>query len=197
MLRLLFTNEDNSSQLTVITDGIDGQQNILVTEDPIGDTKRYESLGIAISTGSTYNIGTFKEIAMTNSLRLISYPEGLNEEAEVLVEIENEPVVTYEYTFHITPDTVSMKAEGGTYSMIASSTVQKYKNGVEDGDPEQVPFKALPVEESWLSLEGSSSLDIKAEPNTGDPRRGFVRYEQEGGSTKTALITVNQEGPTA
>lgn len=37
MLRLLFTNQDNSKQLTVITDGIDSQLNVFVTENTVGD----------------------------------------------------------------------------------------------------------------------------------------------------------------
>ena len=36
MLRLLFTTEDNSKQLTVITDGLDSQLNVFVTENVVG-----------------------------------------------------------------------------------------------------------------------------------------------------------------
>ena len=61
MYRLLFTTKDNLHQLTVITDGIDSQLNVFVTENTVGDVDYFESLGIVIRAGLTYNIGQFKE----------------------------------------------------------------------------------------------------------------------------------------
>ena len=52
MLRLLFkTNEEEPKQLTVITDGIDSQLNVFVTENTVGDIDYFESLGIVIEPG--------------------------------------------------------------------------------------------------------------------------------------------------
>ena len=70
MLRLLFkTNEEEPKQLTVITDGIDSQLNVFVTENTVGDIDYFESLGIVIEPGRIYNIGSFKEWAMNNALQ--------------------------------------------------------------------------------------------------------------------------------
>lgn len=86
MMRILFANSDSSKSLTVITDGIDSQMNIFATETPIGDIDYFKSLGISIEAGVTYNLGTFKEWAWTNLLKVVAYPEGLQEEAMVLVD---------------------------------------------------------------------------------------------------------------
>ena len=48
MLRLLFTTKDLSKQMTVITDGIDSQMNVFVTENTVGDVEYYKSLGIVM-----------------------------------------------------------------------------------------------------------------------------------------------------
>ena len=61
MLRLLFTTKDLSKQMTVITDGVDSQMNVFVTENTVGDVDYYKSLGIVIKAGITYNIGKFIE----------------------------------------------------------------------------------------------------------------------------------------
>ena len=53
MYRLLFTTKDNLHQLTVITDGIDSQLNVFVTENTVGDVDYFESLGIVIRAGLT------------------------------------------------------------------------------------------------------------------------------------------------
>lgn len=95
MLRLLFTTEDNSKQLTVITDGIDSQLNVFVTEDVVGDIDYFKSLGIVVEPGHTYNIGKFKEWAFDAKLILISYPEGLNEKSVILQDIQED----WRYTF--------------------------------------------------------------------------------------------------
>ena len=58
MLRLLFTTKDLSKQMTVITDGVDSQMNVFVTENTVGDVDYYKSLGIVIKADITYNIGT-------------------------------------------------------------------------------------------------------------------------------------------
>ena len=79
MYRLLFTTKDNLHQLTVITDGIDSQLNVFVTENTVGDVDYFESLGIVIRAGLTYNIGQFKEWATNNILRLIAYPKNMKE----------------------------------------------------------------------------------------------------------------------
>ena len=73
MLRLLFTTKDLSKQMTVITDGVDSQMNIFVTENTVGDMDYYKSLGIVIKAGITYNISKFIEWCLANELGLIGY----------------------------------------------------------------------------------------------------------------------------
>ena len=53
MLRILFTTKDLSKQMTVITDWIDSQMNVFVTENTVGDVDYYKSLVIVIKAGIT------------------------------------------------------------------------------------------------------------------------------------------------
>lgn len=129
MLRLLFTTQDKSKQLTVITDGIDSQLNVFVTENTVGDVDYFKSLGIMILPGHVYNIGTLKEWAFNNALILISYPEGLNEEAQILVDVTEET----RYTFTAKTTKLSFPNTGGDEEAVVTSYKQKYVNGKPSG----------------------------------------------------------------
>lgn len=123
MLRLLFkTNEEEPKQLTVITDGIDSQLNVFVTENTVGDIDYFESLGIVIEPGRIYNIGSFKEWAMNNALQLISYPEGLNDEAQVLVDVVEE----WKYFLIPQKETLEFPKEGDSIEAVVTSYKQLY-----------------------------------------------------------------------
>jgi hypothetical protein len=129
MLRLLFTTQDKSKQLTVITDGIDSQLNVFVTENTVGDIDYFKSLGIMILPGHVYNIGTLKGWAFNNALILISYPEGLNEEAQILIDVTEE----IRYTFTAKTTKLSFPNTGGDEEAVVTSYKQKYINGKPSG----------------------------------------------------------------
>ena len=79
--------------------GRDDMDNILLVDtttirsipkNTVGDIDYFKSLGIMIMPGHIYNVGTFKEWAINNTLILISYPEGLNNESQILVDVVEE-----------------------------------------------------------------------------------------------------------
>lgn len=135
MLRLLFTTEDNSKQLTVITDGLDSQLNVFVTENVVGAIEYYKSIGITIEPGHTYNIGQFKEWCYDAFIKLIAYPEGFGEEAVVLTDIKEE------YVYKLTTDepVLNFAGTGGQDMCVVASSKQLMKNGKPEGAEEGVP----------------------------------------------------------
>ena len=120
MYRLLFTTKDNLHQLTVITDGIDSQLNVFVTENTVGDVDYFESLGIVIRAGLTYNIGQFKEWAMNNILRLIAYPEEYEGKEQILVDIVEE----MRYFLIAQDKTMAFPKEGDSIEAVVTSYKQ-------------------------------------------------------------------------
>ena len=185
MIRILFTTEDNSKQLTVITDGIDSQLNVFVTENTVGDVDYFESLGIVIEPGHTYNIGKFKELAFANQLRLLSYPEGLNEEAMVLQDIQKGTI----YTFEITTPELTFTNEGGTQQIQGNSYKQTYVNGKPEGEPEAVQVTYV---ESGEGFAVDNSGKVTAGANmTANVRNGQVTCTQAE-SGKIILVTLTQ-----
>ena len=125
MYRLLFTTKDNLHQLTVITDGIDSQLNVFVTENTVGDVDYFESLGIVIRAGLTYNIGQFKEWATNNILRLIAYPEEYEGKEQILVDI----VEDMRYFLIPQDETMQFPKEGDSIEAVVTSYKQLYVNG--------------------------------------------------------------------
>lgn len=129
MLRLLFINRDESHRLTVITDGIDSQMNVFVTENVIGDREYYEGMGVVIRAGLTYNIGVFKQWATNHALQLIAYPEELGGKGQILVDIVEE--MRY---FLIPQDkTMAFPKEGDSIEAVVTSYKQLYVNGKPTG----------------------------------------------------------------
>lgn len=188
MLRLLFTNIDNSKQLTVITDGIDSQLNVFVTENTVGDVDYFKSLGIVVEPGMTYNIGRFKEWAFIGPFRLLYYPEGLNDEAQILVDIEEK----FEYTFTVTPTTLSFVNTGETKQVTIVSTRQKTINGEPEGDPENVDYTTTNLVNVTVSND-SITMAANADPTE---KIGSVTYVQDV-SNKEVVVNCTQAGTTA
>lgn len=178
MLRLLFTTEDNSKQLTVITDGYDGQLNVFVTENVIGDVDYYKSIGIVIEAGMLYNIGKFKEWAYNAAVRLIAYPEGLNENAEVLIDIRE----VYEYKLTTEEPTLNFSATGGQDMCVVTSSKQLMKNGQPEGAEIGVPVTFVTSSVGFtVNVDGQV---IASENPTDQERTGVVIITQvESGKT--------------
>lgn len=181
MYRLLFTTKDNLHQLTVITDGIDSQLNVFVTENTVGDVDYFESLGIVIRAGLTYNIGQFKEWAMNNILRLIAYPEEYEGKEQILVDIVEE--MRY---FLIPQDkTMAFPKEGDSIEAVVTSYKQLYVNGKPTGvqTPLEVDFET----KSPYTVSKGGTVIIAENPTT-SVRNGVLTVTQHESNKK---ITIN------
>lgn len=181
MLRLLFINRDESHRLTVITDGIDSQMNVFVTENVIGDREYYEGMGVVIRAGLTYNIGVFKQWATNHALQLIAYPEELGGKEQILVDIVEE--MRY---FLIPQDkTMAFPKEGDSIEAVVTSYKQLYVNGKPTGvqTPLEVDFETqLPY-----AVSEGGTVTIPENP-TNSVRNGVLTVTQHESNKK---ITIN------
>lgn len=184
MLRLLFTTQDKSKQLTVITDGIDSQLNVFVTENTVGDVDYFKSLGIMILPGHIYNIGTLKEWAFNSALILISYPEGLNEEAQILIDVTEE----IRYTFTAKTSKLSFPNTGGDEEAVVTSYKQKYVNGKPSGS--QTALEVTFETASPYSVSKGGTVTISENP-TNQVRNGNLKVTQKE-SNKVLNISLTQ-----
>lgn len=185
MLRLLFTTEDNSKQLTVITDGLDSQLNVFVTENVVGAIEYYKSIGIVIEAGHTYNIGQFKEWAFKALVKLISYPEGFGEEGAVLSDVQE----VVEYVLETKEPTFNFPAKGGDDMCVVTSSKQTFKNGKPVGHPEGVPVE-FSISGAGFKVDGGGQVTVDENPNN-TTRKAVVTVKQNE-SGKTLQITCNQ-----
>lgn len=187
MLRLLFINRDESHRLTVITDGIDSQMNVFVTENVIGDREYYEGIGVVIRAGLTYNIGVFKQWATNHALQLIAYPEELGGKEQILVDIVEE--MRY---FLIPQDkTMVFPKEGDSIEAVVTSYKQLYVNGKPSGVPVKIGTD-IELAGTGFSYEAiSDGFNIKVTENPGNTqRKGTVTITMdEGGKSATVDLT--------
>lgn len=188
MLRLLFTTEDNVHQMTVVTDGIDGQMKVFVTESLYGDVEYYKGLGIVIEPGH-YNIGQFKEWAFKALVKLISYPEGFGEEGAVLSDVQE----VVEYVLETKEPTLNFPAKGGDDMCVVTSSKQTFKNGQPVGHPEGVPV-TFSISGTGFKVDGGGQVTVDENPNN-TTRKAVVTVKQNE-SGKTLQITCNQAAST-
>lgn len=188
MYRLLFTTKDNLHQLTVITDGIDSQLNVFVTENTVGDVDYFESLGIVIRAGLTYNIGQFKEWTMNNILRLIAYPEEYEGKEQILVDIVEE------MRYFLIPQnkTMAFPKEGDSIEAVVTSYKQLYVNGkpTDVQTPLEVDFET----KSPYTVSKGGTVTIAENPTT-SVRNGVLTATQHE-SNKKITINLTQEAST-
>ena len=189
MLRLLFTTEDNVHQMTVVTDGIDSQMKVFVTESLYGDVEYYKGLGIVIEPGHTYNIGQFKEWAFKALVKLISYPEGFGEEGAVLSDVQE----VVEYVLETKEPTLNFPAKGGDDMCVVTSSKQTFKNGQPVGHPEGVPV-TFSISGTGFKVDGGGQVTVDENPNN-TARKAVVTVKQNE-SGKTLQITCNQAAST-
>lgn len=189
MLRLLFTTEDNSEQLTVITDGVDSQLNVFVTENVVGAIEYYKSIGIVIEAGHTYNIGQFKEWAFKALVKLIAYPEGFGEESVVLSDIQD----VVEYVLETDEPTLNFLAKGGDDMCVVTSSKQTFKNGQPVGHPEGVPV-TFSISGTGFKVDGGGQVTVDENPNN-TIRKAVVTVKQNE-SGKTVQIECVQAAST-
>lgn len=181
MYRLLFTTKDNLHQLTVITDGIDSQLNVFVTENTVGDVDYFESLGIVIRAGLTYNIGQFKEWATNNVLRLIAYPEEYEGKEQILVDI----VEDMRYFLIPQDETMQFPKEGDSIEAVVTSYKQLYVNGKPQGG--QTPLEVDFETKSPYAVSKGGTVTIAENPTT-SVRNGVLTVTQHESNKK---ITIN------
>lgn len=189
MLRLLFTTEDNAHQMIVVTDGIDSQMKVFVTESLYGDVEYYKGLGIVIEPGHTYNIGQFKEWAFKALVKLISYPEGFGEEGAVLSDVQE----VVEYVLETKEPTLNFPAKGGDDMCVVTSSKQSFKNGKPVGHPEGVPVE-FSISGAGFKVDGGGQVTVDENPNN-TTRKAVVTVKQNE-SGKTLQITCNQAAST-
>lgn len=189
MLRILFTTEDNVHQMTVVTDGIDGQMKVFVTESLYGDVEYYKSLGIVIEPGHTYNIGQFKEWAFKALVKLIAYPEGFEEESIVLSDVQD----TIEYVLETKEPTLNFPAKGGDDMCVVTSSKQTFKNGQPVGHPEGVPV-TFSISGTGFKVDGGGQVTVDENPNN-TTRKAVVTIKQNE-SGKTVQIECVQAAST-
>ena len=186
MLRLLFTTKDLSKQMTVITDGVDSQMNVFVTENTVGDVDYYKSLGIVIKAGITYNIGKFIEWCLANELGLIGYPEGLEEEKINYVNVLDRT----EYTFTLQTKSLSFVNTGESKNFVVTSSKQEYRDGAPYGKPIAV---AIQIKISGTGFSGNAGISqISATENPTDKQRTGTATIIQNESGKTATISLSQ-----
>lgn len=185
MLRLVLKKKDNSKSLTLTTDGFDGLMNIFITENPKGDVYDFEKLGLQLGCGETINVGKLKEFALKNSMILVSYPEGFNEQSVVLQDI-----VEYDYVFEVEPTSLSFVGGGEQKSYTITSTKQKKVGGKPEGEPISVKFTNK-VTGTGFSINENDNKIIAAANQTESTRSGKVVFTQEE-SGKTVEITLSQ-----
>lgn len=180
MLRLLFISRDETHRLTVITDGIDSQMNVFVTENVIGDREYYEGMGVVIRAGLTYNIGVFKQWATNHALQLIAYPEELGGKEQILVDIVEE--MRY---FLVSQDkTLSFPKEGDSIEAVVTSYKQLYVNGKPTGvqTPLEVDFETqLPY-----AVSEGGTVTIPENP-TNSIRNGVLTVTQHESNKKITI----------
>lgn len=188
MLRLLFITRDESNRLTVITDGIDSQLNVFVTENVIGDVDYFEGLGIIIRAGHTYNIGQFKQWAMDNNMKLIAYPEELNGKAQLLVDVVQE----MRYILTSKDEKLLFKNTGDEIEAVVTSYKQLYVNGKPFGDQEpiEVSFKTS----SPFNISESGMVTISENPTASIRKSNLIVTQKEG--EKTITIPLEQAAST-
>ena len=184
MLRLLFVSRDETKRLTVITDGIDGQYNVFVTQNVVGDLDYFKSLGIVICAGLTYNIGQFKNWAIENALSLKGYPEELGAEEIDFAEVQEE----YRYTLVAKENTISFPKEGGTEEAVVTTYKQLYVNGKPTGN--QIPLSLTFAATSPYQVDKSGNVTITENP--GNTVRNATLTVTQAESNKKITINLTQ-----
>lgn len=184
MLRLLFTTKDLSKQMTVITDGVDSQMNVFVTENTVGDVDYYKSLGIVIKAGITYNIGKFIEWCLANELGLIGYPEGLEDEEIVYVNVLDRT----EYILDIETTELNFKNTGESKNFVVTSSKQEFKDGAPYGDPKAVEIEIQIQGDGFTGNAGVSQISASENP-TNQIRKGVaIIIQKESGKRGTIAL---------
>lgn len=172
--------------MTVITDGVDSQMNVFVTENTVGDVDYYKSLGIVIKAGITYNIGKFIEWCLANELGLIGYPEGLEEEKINYVNVLDRT----EYTFTLQTKSLSFVNTGESKNFVVTSSKQEYRDGAPYGKPIAV---AIQIKISGTGFSGNAGISqISATENPTDKQRTGTATIIQNESGKTATISLSQ-----
>jgi len=101
-------------------------------------------------------------------------------------------VITYEYSFSVSPTFLSFSSKGETKSFTVSSTRIKFINGTSTGTTENVGYTSAVSGAGASGFSVSGTSVIASENPTTDFRDATVTFTQTG-SGKTATITLEQE----
>ena len=101
-------------------------------------------------------------------------------------------VITYEYSFSVTPTFLAFSSKGETKSFTVTSTRVKYVNGTSTGTTENVNYTSTISGTDAGAFKVSGTSVIASENPTTDFRDATVTLTQTG-SGKTVTITLEQE----
>ena len=102
-------------------------------------------------------------------------------------------VITYEYSFRVTPTFLSFSSKGETKSFTVTSTRVKFINGSSTGTSETVGYTSAISGANASGFKVSGTSVIASENPTTDFRDATVTLTQSG-SSKKVTITLEQEG---
>ena len=101
-------------------------------------------------------------------------------------------MITYEYSFSVTPTFLAFSSKGETKNFTVTSTRVKYVNGKSTGTTENVNYTSAVSGTDAGGFTVSGSSVIASNNPTTDFRDATVTLTQAG-SGKTAIITLEQE----
>ena len=154
----------------------------------------YEIKQEFLRTGKWIRSGElFKEWAWTNLLKVVAYPEGLQEEAMVLVDDADMEVV---YSLSADPTSLSFPAEGGIQKLTSITSVkQTHVDNVPVGKPTNVPYTTA-VNGDGFS-KGNSDLEVVVSENPTEAARNGTLVITQSEGNKTVSVTLTQVAPSA
>lgn len=195
------TDPKDNIDVVVVTDGIDGQKRVFVTETPRGisvpgdqtptppnPNNKILEYGFNFKAGIMYEHLDFLLFAINNGFQLIQWNEGLGEVSpEELVPEQLE----FDYAITVAPTTMTFDAAGQTIPFTVTSTKTVTSEGILKGMITECKF--TPTITGTGFSYGENNTAIVAAANTGAQRTGTATFTQtEGTSPKSATIALTQ-----
>lgn len=143
-------------------------------------------------TGFSLSGKTLSAVENTGSTRSCTITATHAGVSKTCTVTQNAGVITYEYSFSVSPTFLSFSSKGESKSFTISSTRIKFINGTSTGTTENVNYTSS-VSGADASGFAVSGISVTASENpTTDFRDATVTFTQTG-SGKTAMITLEQE----
>lgn len=146
----------------------------------------------ASGTGFTLSGNTLTASNNTGSSRSCTVTATYDGVSKTCIVTQNAAVITYDYSFSVTPTFLAFSSKGETKSFTVTSTRTKIVNGTNTGVTENVGYTSnvSGINADAFTVSGTS-VTASENPTT-DFRDGTLTITQTG-SGKTATITLEQE----